>query len=78
MQDVKGIFEWARANGEAKIIDRILVRLLPEMVRLDQKITAQRVEDAERLEVSDELYARILAVAQEMVGQDYPGGRSHV
>ncbi|MDD3608742.1 MAG: hypothetical protein PHI49_03180 [Halothiobacillaceae bacterium] len=78
MQDAKPLFDWAQENGEARIVDRILIRLLPEMLRQEQRITAQMIEEQPSLAVSDTLYAQLLTVTQELVGQTYPGASSHV
>jgi len=68
MKDAKYIFSCALANGEAKIVDRILVRILPELMKHNQKMTSDSIFQAESIEVSDELYEYIKSVAQEMTG----------
>jgi hypothetical protein len=68
MKDVKHIFNCAIANGEAKIIDRILVRVLPELLKYNQKITSESIIQAQTIDVPDELYNYIRAVAQELTG----------
>jgi len=73
MQDVKPVFTWAKANGETKIVDRILIRLLPEMVKLDHKITAEMVDESASVPVPESLHAQILAAAEEMVGKPFDG-----
>jgi len=68
MKDAKHIFSCAIANGEAKIIDRILVRVLPELIKSNQKLTSESILASERIDVSDELYDYIRSVAQELTG----------
>lgn len=73
MQNVKPVFNWARAHGESRIVDRILLRLLPEMLKHDRKLTAEMVDGQECIEVPLELYERIKSTAEELVGKTYPG-----
>lgn len=68
MKDAKHIFSCAIANGEAKIVDRILVRVLPELIKSNQKLTSESILASESIEVSDELYDYIRSVAQELTG----------
>jgi hypothetical protein len=71
MKDIKPLMLWAKANGEAKIVDRILVKLLPELVKFRQELTADMLEHQSTVEVPAELYARIQSVAEALVGQQY-------
>jgi hypothetical protein len=68
VKDAKHIFSCAIANGEAKIVDRILVRVLPELIKSNQKLTSESILASESIEVSDELYDYIRSVAQELTG----------
>ncbi|MBN2866240.1 MAG: hypothetical protein JXK16_09560 [Thiotrichales bacterium] len=71
MKDLKPIYSWAVAHGESRIIDRILVRMLPELLKSEQKLTSQTLEQASTVMVSESLYAHFLNVAEELVGQAY-------
>jgi hypothetical protein len=71
MRDIKPLMAWAKANSEAKIVDRILVKLLPVLVKNGLTLTIDQLETQERLEVSEELYAQIQAVTEALVGQPY-------
>jgi len=70
-RDVKGIFKWAKANGDAKIIDRILVKVLPELLKNNIKITEDSIQKSQTIEVSDELYNLIKTKSEELVGSSY-------
>jgi len=70
-RDVKGIFKWAKANGDAKIIDRILVKVLPELLKNNIKITEESIQKSQTIEVSDELYNLIKTKSEELVGSSY-------
>jgi len=71
MKNIKPIFEWAKLNGDASVIDRIVIKLLPAFIQQDFKITSQLIESSENIEVSDELYELILSTAQELVGSSF-------
>jgi len=68
-KDIKPVFDWAKAHGETKIVDRILVKVLPELVQFEQKITVESLEIMTTVEIPETLYDRILTLAEEMVGR---------
>ena len=69
--DIKPVLTWAVANGEAKIIDRISMKLLPEFIKNNYKITEQTINESKTLEVSAELYNLVKDVAEKLVGSSY-------
>lgn len=69
--DVKPIFDWAIANGEAKIVDRILVKLMPQMIAHGCQLTSATIEENSVIEVPQVLFEQILNTAQEFVGISY-------
>ena len=69
--DIKPIFNWAVENGEAKIVSRILMKLLPHIIKNELIITEEMVNSAKTLEVSDELYHLVKETAEEIVGNSY-------
>lgn len=71
MKNVIPVFRWAQANGEAKIVDRILVKLLPKLLKHQQKLTTEIINQAELLEVPSELYNAVLAAAEALVGRPF-------
>jgi hypothetical protein len=70
MKDAKHIFTCAVAHSEAMIVDRILVRVLPALLKHDQRFTAEEIKTAEHIWVPDDLYAFICGVAKELVGRE--------
>lgn len=72
MKDAKPVFVCAMAHSESMIVDRILVRVLPELMAHGQMLTAAAIQQAEHIWVPDALYAHIRAVAQELVGLQCP------
>ncbi|NOQ30512.1 MAG: hypothetical protein GQ570_05240 [Helicobacteraceae bacterium] len=71
MKDIKKVFEWAKVNGDAKIIDRILVGLLPELLKNNMKSTSKDIENSKTIDVSDELYNIIKTKSEELVGSSF-------
>lgn len=69
MKDAKHIFSCAAACSEAMIVDRILIRVMPELVRHDQRLTADEIKAANEILVTSDLYAYIRSVAEELVGR---------
>ncbi len=69
MKDAKHIFNCAAACSEAMIVDRILIRVMPELMKYDQRLTADGVKDSKEILVPSDLYAYIRSVAEELVGR---------
>lgn len=51
------------------IVDRILIRVMPELMKYDQRLTADGVKDSKEILVPSDLYAYIRSVAEELVGR---------
>ncbi len=71
MKNIKPIFEWAIQNGDASITDRIVIKLLPQFIKHNFKITSQQITTDKTIEVSDELYELIKSTTQELIGSSY-------
>ncbi len=71
MKDAKQIFRHAELVSEPMIIDRILVRVLPDLVKYNQLLTAEAIKTADHIWVSDDLYAYIHEVAEALVGMQF-------
>ncbi len=69
MKDVKHIFSCAAACSETMIIDRILIRVMPELMKHDQRLTADGIKAAREVLVPVDLYAYIRSVAEDLVGR---------
>ena len=70
-KDLKPIFNWAKQNGDANIYDRILMKVMPELLKENLKFTSESIQNSELIEVPQELYDLILEKAQELVGEKY-------
>lgn len=68
MKNAKPVFDYAVAQSDAMVVERILVRLLPALVAHGQTLTAESIRQAEQIVVPAALYAHILEVAEELVG----------
>ena len=80
MKNAKPIFDHAVAQSDVMVVERILVRLLPALVAHGQTLTAESIRQAEQIAVPAALYAHILDVAEELVGNPFPplGGAADV
>ena len=65
------IFDWAKAHGDANIYDRILMKLMPELLKENIRLTSETIENSEKIEVSDEIYDLIVQKAEELTGVKY-------
>jgi hypothetical protein len=68
VKDAKHIFLCAMAHSESMIVDRILVRVLPELMAHGQMLTTETIDHTEHIWVPEALYEHIRAVAEELVG----------
>ena len=70
-KNIKPILNWASANGEAKITDRILMKLLPQFLEENLQITDKIINSEQTIKVSDELYELVENMAEELVGSSF-------
>jgi len=76
MEDVKNIipiFVWAKANAEATVVDRILVKIVPEMLKAGETITKNSIDTSKSIEVRMPLYNLIKQTAEGIVGSSFQG-----
>ena len=71
MQDLKPLFNWAKQNGDANIHDRILMKVMPQLINENIKLTSDIIENSETIEISNELYQLILNKTEELIGAKY-------
>ena len=66
LQNVKPIFDFAVLNGDAKIVDRILIRTLPLLLKHNIELNSDIIKKADTLNVPEHIYLKIKAVAEEL------------
>lgn len=71
MCDLKPLFIWARDHGDANIYDRILMKVMPQLLKENIKLTSEFIENTEVIEISNELYNLILEKTEELIGAKY-------
>lgn len=69
--DIKPLFSWAVNNGEAKIIDRILVKLMPELLKQNIKIDQNILNDKNSFLVNESIYNKIKDVTEQLVDKKF-------
>ena len=73
MFDVKGVFDWAKDNGEVKAVDRILIKVMLLLIKNKVTLTAATIDKMEtRMALPEELTAAIARAAEEVVGKPVP------
>jgi hypothetical protein len=69
VKDIKPLFDRAIAHSEVMIVERILVRVLPELLQHGQIRTAESIEQADASAVPYALYEQIRNVAEDLTGR---------
>lgn len=70
-KNISPIFRWAKEHGDANIYDRILLKILPQLLKENLTLSSDKIENLERIEVSDELYEITLKKTEELIGMKY-------
>ena len=69
--DIKPIFEFAIATGEAKIADRILLKSLPVLLKNNIEICPADIAEQPDFNVSSEIYHTIKNIAENLTGKGF-------
>lgn len=73
MFDVKGVFDWAKENGEVKAVDRILIKVMLLLIKNKITLTAATIDRMETgVVLPEELSEAIVRAAEEVVGKPVP------
>jgi hypothetical protein len=70
-KDIKPVFRWAKENGDANIYDRIIMKVMPQLLDEGIKLTSETIESQEKIIISNELFDLILEKTQELIGAQY-------
>lgn len=71
MRNLKPVFEWAKANGDANIYDRILIKIMPELLKNKMNLTSESINEAESIEVDTELYNYIVEKTEDLLSMKF-------
>jgi hypothetical protein len=73
MSDIKRVFEWARDNGEVKAVDRILVKVMLQLIKNRITLTAATINKMDsRTALPEDVVVAIVRAAEEVVGRPLP------
>jgi hypothetical protein len=73
MVDVKGVFDWAKDNGEVKAVDRVLVKVMLLLIKNKITLTPATIEKMETgMVLPEELTTAIIHAAEAVVGKPVP------
>lgn len=78
MRDVKPVFAWARAHGDSKIVDRVIIRLLPQLQAHGLYLSEAQVEADDQTMVPDPVYDLVKETAEALIASDTVGGERRV
>ncbi len=70
-KDVKPIFDWAKTNGDANIYDRILMKVMPQLLKENIKITSNSINESVTIEVSSEIYDLVKNKAEQLINKNF-------
>lgn len=68
LKDVKPIFVCAVAKSEAKIVERILVSVLPELMAHQVSITPEMIANEAEILLPESLYDSLKKAAEQLTG----------
>lgn len=71
--DAKELFLWVVKEGEAKAVDRILLKIMPTLIKEGIKVTAEDIKSMDSFLVNTELFETIKTVAEDVIGKSYKG-----
>lgn len=71
-KDITVVFNWANTLGDANINNRILAKVMPEMIKEKIKITDTMIKSGELIEVSEDTFELIKKSAESLLDATYP------
>ena len=71
MKNVKPVFQWAEENGDANIWDRVLIKIIPQLLKEKVILTTDIIATSKKIELSDELYDLIKEKVEDLIGSLY-------
>ncbi len=73
MKNITPVFRWAKVHGESVVVDRILVKIVPQLLKANLAVSQEKISRDEVIEVDEDMYILILQTAQKVVGLEYTG-----
>lgn len=70
-KNLKPLFLWAKERGDANIYDRILIKIIPVLLKENIHLTTNNIDSSDTIEVSQEVYDFVLIKTQELVNELY-------
>lgn len=70
-KNIKPLFTWAKKNADANINDRILIKVMPQLLKENIQITSKIINSSDSLEIPEKLYDLVVQKAEELVGVKY-------
>jgi len=70
-KDIKPLFVWAIENGDSKIIDRIIMKLIPEFLKRDIKITQDSLSLNDAIYVDSDFFEVVKSTTEKLVNKTF-------
>ncbi len=75
-KNLKPLFLWAKTKGDANIYDRILIKIIPELLKENVLLTTQIIESSESIYVSEAIYTLTVSKTEELLNAQYEEGNN--
>lgn len=73
MVDARSCLEWVKESGEVKSLDRLLVKVMLQLVKHKVTLTVSDVEKhSSAIMVPEPVYEAMINAARDVVGKPYP------
>ncbi len=73
LYDIKPIFEFAKAYGDVKIVDRILIKTLPILLKNKLELSAAAIDESAVVSVPAEIYQSVKVAAEDLTNKTFAG-----
>ena len=78
MRNVIEIFTWAKERGDANIVDRIIVKALPVLLKSNMELSSKQIQTSESILVDETLFDTLQKIALALIEEDNVQGGCHV
>lgn len=69
--DIKPLLKWVKENGEARAVERLLMKSMLSLISYNFKFSASEIENMEIAEVESELFEVLKIRAEEIIGMNF-------
>ena len=70
-KDIKKLLLWSREQGDCVVVERVIVRMMPEFIKANLKVTASGLDGVESIMVDETLYEQVKSLCEELTNEKY-------